>query len=328
MFNFKFQQKAFEELNAEQFRIVYLLNSTLSMINKTNKTPKNHKLEIFNGYLMDKLGLSERQVQRLIKRLEQLNYITVERATRKNQPNIITLIFEENNATDCTLSQNNDKNDAINCDINCDKNVTLNKEEIKINKYNITKDFSTYGNSTCREKDITKWTKVFNENNNNVTKDTLQLPGVISDEENKKYKTKNINMKKSNSVKSNLDNIIQSDDVNNINSDELFNLDENVDMSDEVCVLGDDFDFKIWISKWNALKGEVLEANRNNNIEQFKRSLNDMLDCLSELKLKGNRYYDYNCKDAISFVNSNSVVFDGDFLFAGGDFRRAVERRA
>lgn len=168
MFNFNLQQKAFEELNAEQFRIVYLLNSTLSMINKTNKTPKNHKLEMFNGYLMDKLGLSERQVQRLIKRLEQLDYITVERATRKNQPNIITLIFEENNATDCTPNndENNDINDAINCDINCDKNVTPNKEEIKINKYNITKDFSTYGNSTCREKDITKWTKVFDENNN------------------------------------------------------------------------------------------------------------------------------------------------------------------
>lgn len=164
----------------------------------------------------------------------------------------------------------------------------------KENKNNISKDFSTYGNSTCRE-------------NNKI---------------------KNINMKKSNSVKSNVDNIIQSDDVNNINSGELFNLNKNVDMSDEVCVLGDDFDFKIWISKWNALKGEVLEANRNNNIEQFKRSLNDMLDCLSELKLKGNRYYDYNCKDAISFVNSNSVVFDGDFLFAGGDFRRSVERRA
>lgn len=164
----------------------------------------------------------------------------------------------------------------------------------KENKNNISKDFSTYGNSTCRE--------------------------------NKKIK--NINMKKSNSVKSNVDNIIQSDDVNNINSGELFNLNGNVDMSDEVCVLDDDFNFNIWISKWDALKGEVLEANRNNNIEQFKRSLNDMLDCLSELKLKGNRYYDYNCKDAISFVNSNSVVFDGDFLFAGGDFRRSVERRA
>ena len=167
MFNFKFQQRAFEELNAEQFRIVYLLNSTLSMINKTNKTPKNHKLEMFNSYLMDKLGLKERMVQYHIKTLEQKGYIKVKRPIGRNvskQPNIITLNFEENNAIDCTL--NNDENNAINDAINCAIDCTLNKEEIKINKYNISKDFSTYGNSTCREKDITKWTKVFNENNN------------------------------------------------------------------------------------------------------------------------------------------------------------------
>ena len=148
MFNFNLQQKAFEELSAEQFRVVYFLNNTLSMVNESKKTPDNNKIEMFNGYLMDKLGLSERQVQRLIKRLEQLNYITVERATRKNQPNIITL------------------NCDINNDINCDKNVTLNKNTKENKIYNITKDFSTYGNSTCSENDITKWTKVFNENNN------------------------------------------------------------------------------------------------------------------------------------------------------------------
>lgn len=138
MFNFNLQNKAFEELNAEQFRVVYFLNNTLSMVNKTNNTPNNNTIEMYNGYMMDKLGLSERQVQRLIKRLEQLEYITVERAKRKNQPNIITLIFEENNATDCTLSQNNDINDAINCDKNSDKNVTLNKNEIKYKNNNIT----------------------------------------------------------------------------------------------------------------------------------------------------------------------------------------------
>ena len=148
MFNFNLQQKAFEELSAEQFRVVYFLNNTLSMINESNKTPDNNKIEMFNGYMMDKLGLSERQVQRLIKRLEQLDYITVERATRKNQPNIITIKCDINN------------------DINCDKNVTLNKNTKENKIYNITKDFSTYGNSTCREKDITKWTKVFNKNNN------------------------------------------------------------------------------------------------------------------------------------------------------------------
>lgn len=157
MFNFNFQQKAFEELNAEQFRIVYFLNNTLSIINKTNKTPENHKLEMFNGYLMDKLGLKERMVQYHIKTLEQKGYIKVKRPIGRNaskQPNIITLNFDENNAIDCTLNknENNAINDAINCAIDC----TLNKEEIKINKNNISKDFSTYSNSTCRENDENK----------------------------------------------------------------------------------------------------------------------------------------------------------------------------
>ena len=165
MFNFNLQQKAFEELSAEQFRVVYFLNNTLSMVNESNKTPDNNKIEMFNGYMMDKLGLKERMVQYHIKTLEQKGYIKIKRPIGRNaskQPNIITLIFEENSATDCALSQNNAINNAINDAIDC----TLNKntEENKI--YNISKDFSTYGNSTCRENDITKWTKVFNENNN------------------------------------------------------------------------------------------------------------------------------------------------------------------
>lgn len=51
---------------------------------------------------------------------------------------------------------------------------------------------------------------------------------IITKEENKKYKTKNINMKKSNSVMSHVDNIIQPDGVNNINSDELSNFNDVV----------------------------------------------------------------------------------------------------
>ena len=173
MFNFNLQQKAFEELSAEQFRVVYFLNNTLSMVNESNKTPDNNKIEMFNGYLMDKLGLKERMVQYHIKTLEQKGYIKVKRPIGRNaskQPNIITincdknvtLNKEENNAIDCALSQNNAINDAINDAINC----TLNKNTKENKIYNISKDFSTYSNSTCREKDITKWTKVFNENNN------------------------------------------------------------------------------------------------------------------------------------------------------------------
>lgn len=190
MFNFNLQNKAFEELNAEQFRFVYFLNNTLSMVNKTNNTPNNNTIEMYNGYMMDKLGLSERQVQRLIKRLEQLEYITVKRATRKNQPNIITLIFEENNATDCTLSQNNDINDAINCDINCDKNVTLNKKEIRNNKNN-----NNITTGILEHKDlehiVTEENKKEKNNKKEKESDQSSLDVKVSEQDNKIFNKEN-----------------------------------------------------------------------------------------------------------------------------------------
>lgn len=137
MFNFNLQKRAFDELNAEQFRLVYLLNNTLSMVNETTQNYHNNKIEMYNGYMMDKLGLSERQVQRLIKGLEQLGYITVKRATAKKSPNIITI--------------NCDKD----CDKNGDKNVTLNKNTFNKTK-EIYKDFSTCSKSTCNEENNIK----------------------------------------------------------------------------------------------------------------------------------------------------------------------------
>lgn len=138
MFNFNLQNKAFEELNAEQFRFVYFLNNTLSMVNKTNNTPNNNTIEMYNGYMMDKLGLSVRMVQYHIKALEQLGYIKVVRPIGRNarkQPNKITI----NNAIDCALSENNTNkttNDAINNAINDAMDCTLNKNKIKNNKNN------------------------------------------------------------------------------------------------------------------------------------------------------------------------------------------------
>lgn len=202
MFNFNLQNKAFEELNAEQFRVVYFLNNTLSMVNKTNNTQNNNTIEMYNGYMMDKLGLSERQVQRLIKRLEQLEYITVKRATRKNQPNIITLIFEENNATDCTLSQNNDINDAI----NSDKNVTLNKNEIKYkNNNNIT-------TGILEHKDLERIVTEENKKEKNNKKEKLSYQSSmdvkVSEPENKIISFKN--MMKENEMSDNGTNVMNA----------------------------------------------------------------------------------------------------------------------
>jgi hypothetical protein len=117
------------------------------MVNKTNNTPNNNTIEMYNGYMMDKLGLSERQVQRLIKSIEEAGFINVKRAKAKKQPNKITINdaingdknVTLNNAIDCAVSNentNNAINDAINGDKNGDKNVTLNKDEIKNNNIN------------------------------------------------------------------------------------------------------------------------------------------------------------------------------------------------
>ena len=170
MFNFNLQNRAFEELNAEQFRMIYFLNNTLSMVNEKHNTPNNDKVEMFNGYMMDKLGLSERQVQRLIKSIENSGFISVERATRKKSPNIITI------------------NSDMNCDMNCDKNVTLNKKDIRNNKdnnikleYNNNKNKNNFSTSTSldmdeNEKIDTNWEC----NNSNTSCDDELLDLVFS----------------------------------------------------------------------------------------------------------------------------------------------------
>lgn len=167
MFNFNLQKRAFDELNAEQFRVVYFLNSTLSMVNKQKNTPDNNSIEMFNGYMMDKLGLSERQVQRLIKSLEHTGFISVERATTKKQPNTITLIDTEN--------------DATTCDKNGDKNVTLNNLDIKYNNKNnnITKDLST---STRTSTEVTLLEENKKNKIKNISSEVTPSTGTFQDE--------------------------------------------------------------------------------------------------------------------------------------------------
>lgn len=103
--------------------------------------------------------------------------------------------------------------------INMEKVVEMSKEKV-------VKKVKEGGNFYHPSNNKENKNKIYNTN----TSTGIHTSNYTPDEENKKYKTKNINMKKSNSVKSHVDNIIQSDDVNNINSDELFNLNE-VDMS-------------------------------------------------------------------------------------------------
>ena len=173
MFNFNLQNKAFEELNAEQFRLVYFLNNTLSMVNETTNSTNNNTIEMFNGYMMDKLGLSVRQIQRLIKSVEDAGYIIVDRAKTKKQPNKITIISatnsDKNSDKNVTLNNNatinSDKNVTLNnnATINSDKNVTLNKNEIRNNK----------NNNTCIHEHDDLETKVTEDKKENIIKEKV-----------------------------------------------------------------------------------------------------------------------------------------------------------
>lgn len=208
MFNFNLQNKAFEELNAEQFRFVYFLNNTLSMVNKTNNTPNNNTIEMYNGYMMDKLGLSVRMVQYHIKALEQLGYIKVVRPIGRNarkQPNKITI----NNAIDCALSENNTNkttNDAINNAINDAMDCTPNKNKIK---YNNNNNITT---GILEHKDLERIVTEENKKEKNNKKEKLSYQSSmdvkVSEPENKIISFKN--MMKENEMSDNGTNVMNA----------------------------------------------------------------------------------------------------------------------
>lgn len=136
MFNFKVMNKAVYdvELSGSAFKLLYLIANKCSAINEDS-------VEIHNGFFMGKLGLSEKQIQRLTNELVERKYINKEIVgTSKNRKgNIYTIIT--------------DKNDDKFDDKNVDKNVAL-KNNIKINK-NITKEkIYKYNNSNISKKEI------------------------------------------------------------------------------------------------------------------------------------------------------------------------------
>lgn len=89
MFNFNLQDKALNDLSkglmtSTQFAMLYLLN----------KNANGKAVEMYNTFLMDKIGISVRMVQYNIKKLEEMGYIKVQRATGKNvikKPNLIEI---------------------------------------------------------------------------------------------------------------------------------------------------------------------------------------------------------------------------------------------
>jgi hypothetical protein len=120
MFNFTVMNQALSDVNVsdKEFRMLYLFanNSSLN---------ENDEIEMYNGFLMDKLNLSERQVQRLTKSLVEKNYLTkVVKGTSKNRNgNTYRLNY---NITEIRGDKNvtHDIDSDITCDTSCDKNVT------------------------------------------------------------------------------------------------------------------------------------------------------------------------------------------------------------
>lgn len=116
MFNFNLMNKAATDVNVSdsQFRTLYIILNNCSMNNS------NH-IEMYNAFLMDKLHYSESTVKRCTKGLEDNGYISIKRAVKKKQPNVITLNGIEKDSKDeatnavknATLYKNKNKENNI-----------------------------------------------------------------------------------------------------------------------------------------------------------------------------------------------------------------------
>lgn len=91
MFNFKVYDRAVcdPELEKNELRVLYLILNNMSL-NKVDR------IEIFNGFVMDTLGISESTVRRSMKSLEEKGYIgRVITGTSKNRKgNVIYIPYE------------------------------------------------------------------------------------------------------------------------------------------------------------------------------------------------------------------------------------------
>lgn len=115
MFNFNLMNKAATDVNVSdsQFRTLYIILNNCSMNN-------SNSIEMYNAFLMDKLHYSESTLKRCTKGLEDNGYISIKRAVKKKQPNVITLVGIENNSRD--EATNAVKNDTLYNNINNKEN--------------------------------------------------------------------------------------------------------------------------------------------------------------------------------------------------------------
>ncbi len=135
MFNFSFMNNALVDFNLsdKEFRLLYLIVNNMSL-NDTNE------IEMYNGFIMDKLNICERQVRRLTSSLMEKGYITKVNTGTKNNRNANVYRLCDTVA---------DNSGDIMCDISGDKNVP------PYNTRKINKNISVYtGTSTGGDKNV------------------------------------------------------------------------------------------------------------------------------------------------------------------------------
>ncbi len=163
MFNFTFMNNALVDYNLsdKEFRLLYLIVNNMSMNN-------TDEIEMYNGFIMDKLNLSERQTQRLTASLVEKGYITKLNSSTKSNRNGNLIRLNGVSMGDMMCDKNVTPNSDIMCDTDCDKNVT------PYNTRKINKNISVYtGTSTRGDKtdtdDETMTISVQVEDNINVS---------------------------------------------------------------------------------------------------------------------------------------------------------------
>lgn len=137
MFNFNLVNKAVcdVELSGSAFKLLYLIANRCSMENKES-------IELHNGWIMQQMGLAERQVRNLTKELVEKGYILkdiIGTSTNK-RGNIYSLNFSS-------------QNEEINCAKNDAKNCPL-KNNIKINKNNKEKIYNISSSNILKKESI------------------------------------------------------------------------------------------------------------------------------------------------------------------------------
>lgn len=162
MFNFSIFTKALTDntLSKNEFRVLCLMLNTSSF-------KQSNTFEMYNGFIQDTLGISERNVRDITKSLELKVYIKKEVNTNSHNRNAnrYTILGTESCAEKCTEK--------------CAENCPPNNLDIKYNNNNITKDLST---STRTSTEVTLLQENKKYKIKNISSEVTPSTGTFQDE--------------------------------------------------------------------------------------------------------------------------------------------------